>query len=106
MDHFDLSFAIWKLSRNRELKKPTLLDPDHFPGRLSQSSPCVWAAHMRRCLHTLYFEFNSGFNYETYLRNHFFLGHRRTEFEKSRFRLSQRYCFQFQRPPNGAVLIA
>ena len=34
MDHFDISFAIWKLSRSRELTKPTLLDPDHFPGSL------------------------------------------------------------------------
>ena len=31
MDHFDVSFVIWKLSRSRELTKPTLLDPDHFP---------------------------------------------------------------------------
>ena len=34
MDHFDISFVIWKLSRSRELTKPTLLDPDHFPGSL------------------------------------------------------------------------
>ncbi len=26
-----MSFVIWKVSRSRELKKPTLLDPDHFP---------------------------------------------------------------------------
>ena len=32
MDHFDISFVIWKLSRSRDLTKPTLLDPDHFPG--------------------------------------------------------------------------
>jgi len=31
MDHFDISFVIWKLYRSRELTKPTLLDPDHFP---------------------------------------------------------------------------
>ena len=34
MDHFDISFAKWKVSRSRELTKPTLLDPDHFPGNL------------------------------------------------------------------------
>jgi hypothetical protein len=27
-----MSFVIWKVSRSRELTKPTLLDPDHFPG--------------------------------------------------------------------------
>ena len=32
MDHFDISFAIWKLSRSRELTKPTLLDPVQLPG--------------------------------------------------------------------------
>ena len=34
MDHFDIQFVIWKSSRSRELTKPTLLDPDHFPGSL------------------------------------------------------------------------
>ena len=34
-DHFDISFAIWKFFRSWELTKPTLLDPDHFPGSLS-----------------------------------------------------------------------
>ncbi len=36
MYHFDISFVIWKLSRSRELTKPTLLDLDQFPG-----SPCT-----------------------------------------------------------------
>ena len=40
MDHFDISdsFVIWKLSRSRELTKPTLLDPDHFPGSRSRAN--------------------------------------------------------------------
>ena len=32
MDPFDISFVIWELSRSWVLTKPTLLDPDHFPG--------------------------------------------------------------------------
>ena len=46
-DHFDISFAIWKLFRSRELTKPTLLDPDHFPGSLSyhQKYGLEWAIH-------------------------------------------------------------
>ncbi len=39
MDHFDISFVIWKLSKSWELTKPTLLDPDYFPG--SQQRPLI-----------------------------------------------------------------
>ena len=38
MDHFDISFVIWKISRSRELTKPTLLDPAHLPGRLTRNA--------------------------------------------------------------------
>jgi hypothetical protein len=43
-DHFDMLFVIWKLSRSRELTKPTLLDPDHFPGspKNKHLSPLGW----------------------------------------------------------------
>ena len=37
MDHFDISFVIWKVSRSRQLTKPTLLDPVHLPGSHQQS---------------------------------------------------------------------
>ena len=37
MDHFDISFVTWKGFRSWELTKPTLLDPDHFPGSLHNS---------------------------------------------------------------------
>ncbi len=43
MDHFDLSFVIWKVSRSRKLTKPTLLDPMHLPGSLGQTS--FWHFH-------------------------------------------------------------
>ena len=48
-----LIYVIWKLSRSRELTKPTFLDPDHFPDSLTLTRarrsalllPCAQGAH-------------------------------------------------------------
>ena len=51
MDHFDKSFVIWKLSRSWVLIKPTLLNPDHFPGsRRRGTSRLRWLRSWRRAL--------------------------------------------------------
>jgi hypothetical protein len=82
MDHFDISFVIWKFSWSRELTKPTLLDPDYFPGSHRTFEPLPrwtqvdWNASMDQVPES--WEMSSQKHYSVCFRRRSFVDHPRT----------------------------